>query len=55
MGNDTRFSAAGTGENEERTFDELHCLPLWFVQAFEEMVRDFTFHADYYNVLESQS
>jgi hypothetical protein len=31
MGNDTGFSAAGTGENEERTAGVLHCLPLRFV------------------------
>ena len=49
MGNDACFSATGTGKNEERTFDELHCLPLRFVQAFEEVFGDFTFHENNYS------
>jgi hypothetical protein len=48
MGNDAGFSAAGTGKNEERTFDEADCLPLRFVQAFEKVRGDFGFHGDYY-------
>jgi len=49
MGNDAGFTAAGTGENEEGTFDEANCLPLRFVQAFEKMRRDFLFHGNHYS------
>jgi len=49
MGNDAGFTASGTGENEEGTFDELHCLLLRFVQAFEKMRRNFLFHACHYS------
>ena len=55
MGNDAGFSAAGTGKHEERTVDELHRLPLRFVQAFEEVVRDFGFHENNYSVSLPQS
>jgi hypothetical protein len=49
MGNDASFSAAGTGEDEEGTFDELNGLSLRFVQAFEEMSGNFLVHGIYYN------
>jgi hypothetical protein len=55
MGNDSGFSAAGTGEDEERTFHEPHRLPLWFVQAFEKVRRDFGFHGDYYNTTRARA
>jgi len=48
MGNDSGFSATGTGKDEERTFDELYRLLLRLVQAFEKMFGDFRFHEGYY-------
>jgi len=48
MRNHASFAATGTGENEERTFHELHCLLLGFIQAFEKAFREFGFHEGYY-------
>ena len=51
MGNDSGFSATGTGKHEERSFDEPHGLLLRFIQAFEKLGGDFVFHGGYYSIV----